>query len=63
LSEVGSFLALIPHPLGLGQVELADGSWVHGFICEPQGLSGATDISAWGGWRAYLAHQQEVAHA
>ena len=63
LSEVGSFLALIPHPLGLGQVELADGSWVHGFICEPQGLSGAKDISAWGGWRAYLADQQEVAHA
>ena len=35
LHEVGSFLGMIPPPLGLGNVELADGSWVKGFICEP----------------------------
>jgi len=54
-AAVGSFLALIPAPLGLGSVELADGRWVHGFICEPWALAGAPDISAFGGWRAYLA--------
>ncbi|KGM42190.1 hypothetical protein JY96_13620 [Aquabacterium sp. NJ1] len=56
LSSIGSFLALIPPPLGLGSVELADGSWVKGFICEPCGLAGAQDISHFGGWRAYMAH-------
>jgi len=54
-SAVGSFLALIAPPLGLGSVQLADGRWVKGFICEPVGLAGASDISAHGGWRAYLA--------
>ncbi|HEX5373088.1 MAG TPA: allophanate hydrolase [Aquabacterium sp.] len=57
LSQVGSFLALIPPPLGLGSVELADGRWVKGFICEPAGLQGALDISHFGGWRAYMAQR------
>jgi allophanate hydrolase len=52
---LGSFLALIPPPLGLGSVQLASGAWVKGFICEGAALQGATDISAHGGWRAYLA--------
>jgi len=51
---LGSFLALIPAPLGLGSVELQDGRWVKGFICEPAALAGAQDISVHGGWRAYL---------
>jgi len=55
LAQVGSFLALIPPPLGLGSVELADGSWVHGFICEGHALAGAEDVSRHGGWRAYIA--------
>ncbi len=54
-AAVGSFLALIPSPLGLGSIELADGSQVHGFLCEPFALQGARDITAFGGWRAYLA--------
>ncbi len=54
-SEIGSFLALIPAPLGLGSVTLADGSSVHGFVCEAQALEGARDITEFGGWRAYLA--------
>ena len=53
-SELGSFLTGIPAPLGLGKVQLADGSWETGFICEPYGLEGATDISHFGGWRAYM---------
>lgn len=55
LSAVGSFLSLVPAPLGIGQVELADGHMVHGFLCEAHALAGAPDISAFGGWRAYLA--------
>ena len=54
LSEVGSFLALIPSPLGLGSIELADGRWVHGFLCESIALASARDISGFGGWRAFL---------
>ena len=50
----GSFVALIPHPLGIGTIELADGSWVKGFICEEEGLEGALDITHLGGWRAYI---------
>ncbi len=53
--HLGSFLALIAPPLGLGSVELEDGRWVKGFICEPWALQGAPDISAFGGWRGYMA--------
>jgi allophanate hydrolase len=53
--HVGGFLAGIPAPLGLGKVQLADGSWETGFICEGLGAQGGEDISALGGWRAYLA--------
>jgi len=56
-SELGSFLTGIPAPLGLGKVQLADGRWESGFICEPYGLDGAQDISHLGGWRTYLCSQ------
>ena len=52
--ELGSFLTGIPAPLGLGKVQLADGSWETGFICEPCGLAEAIDITDYGGWKAYL---------
>lgn len=55
LREIGSFLALIPAPLGLGSLTLADGTSVHGFVCEALALEGARDITEFGGWRAYLA--------
>jgi len=54
-SAVGSFIALIPAPLGLGSIELEDGRTVHGFLCEAYALQGAPDVSAHGGWRGYLA--------
>ncbi|MFJ3370995.1 allophanate hydrolase [Pseudomonas sp. NPDC086251] len=53
-SELGSFLTGIPAPLGLGKVQLADGRWESGFICEGYGLERAVNISHFGGWRAYL---------
>jgi allophanate hydrolase len=54
LREIGSFLALIPPPLGLGSLELADGRWVHGFVCEGHALAVARDVTSFGGWRAFL---------
>ena len=54
-SEFGSFVAGIPAPLGIGTIELADGSSVQGFVCEAYGVSGATDITSYGSWRRYLA--------
>ncbi|WP_420997383.1 allophanate hydrolase [Cupriavidus sp. 30B13] len=59
----GKFVAEVPAPLGIGTVTLADGRQVKGFICEPRALAedgGARDITAFGGWRAYL---QGTAHA
>ena len=50
----GSFVAGIPAPLGIGRTRLADGREVPGFICEPSALVGATDVTEWGGWRAWL---------
>lgn len=55
VEHFGSFVAEIPPPLGIGSLELEDGRVVKGFICEPIGLHGARDITAFGGWRAYLA--------
>jgi allophanate hydrolase len=49
----GGFVDGVPPPLGIGNVRLADGRWVKGFICEGTGLAGATEITAFGGWRAY----------
>jgi allophanate hydrolase len=53
LDQVGGFLAGIPAPLGLGSVELEDGTWEKGFICEGYATAGAHDITHLGGWRTY----------
>jgi allophanate hydrolase len=50
----GSFVALIPSPLGIGTVMLADGANVKGFLCEAHAIQGAENITALGGWRAWL---------
>lgn len=54
-SEFGSFVAGIPAPLGIGTVELEDGSSVQGFVCEAYATRTARDITQLGGWRNYLA--------
>jgi len=54
-SHFGSFVAGIPAPLGIGKLELADGSVVNGFICEGIGVADAQDITEYGGWRTWLA--------
>jgi allophanate hydrolase len=51
----GEFTAEVPAPLAIGNLVLADGAKVKGFVCEPVALAGATEITSHGGWRAYLA--------
>jgi allophanate hydrolase len=55
----GSFVALIPSPLGIGTLFLADASTVQGFICESWALEHAKDVSQFGGWRGYIAQLQK----
>ncbi|HZZ11861.1 MAG TPA: allophanate hydrolase [Paraburkholderia sp.] len=57
LRSFGRFVMDVPAPLGIGTVQLADGRAVKGFICEPAAVgadSGATEITAFGGWLAWL---------
>ena len=53
-SEFGSFVAAIPYPLGIGKLELENGSWVSGFVCEGLAVNDAEDITSLGSWRKYL---------
>ncbi|MEM9894484.1 MAG: allophanate hydrolase [Actinomycetota bacterium] len=56
-AALGSFLQLIPAPLALGTVSLADGSHTVGFVSEPRATEGATEITHYGGWRAFVTDQ------
>lgn len=58
-SSLASFMDTIPPPLAIGSVELNDGAWVRGFVCEPVGLEDAVDITSHSGWRTYNNHLQE----
>ncbi|MEV5844526.1 allophanate hydrolase [Streptomyces sp. NPDC051985] len=51
---LGRLLAMLPHPMTLGSVDLSDGTSVPGFLCEPTALANAEDITHHGGWRAFL---------
>jgi len=53
-AELGGFIAGIAAPLGLGKVTLADGRSVCGFIAEACAVDMASDVTRFGGWRAYL---------
>jgi allophanate hydrolase len=50
----GALVALIPAPLGIGTLTLAGGRTVKGFLCEAHAARDAEDITAFGGWRAWL---------
>jgi len=54
-ASFGKFVAAIPPPLSIGSVRLADGRSVKGFIVEAADVNGARDISAFGGWRGFVA--------
>jgi allophanate hydrolase len=51
----GAFVARIPAPMSIGMTKLVDGALVKGFCCEPYALTGAREISQFGGWRAFRA--------
>ena len=53
-AQVGSFMAGIPAPLAIGRVQLADGAWTSGFVCEGYALAAAREVTALRGWRAFL---------
>ena len=58
LANFGKIVAEVPAPLGIGNVQLIDGSWVKGFICEDYALKNAQNISHFGGWREYIKSSQ-----
>ena len=58
IANFGQIVAEVPAPLGIGNVRLADGSWVKGFICEGYALEDAIDISHFGGWRDFIKSKQ-----
>jgi allophanate hydrolase len=53
--RLGSFVAAIPPPLGIGNATLETGEVVKCFICEPYAVAGAHEITRFGGWRGYLS--------
>jgi allophanate hydrolase len=52
------FLDQLPAPMALGEITLSDGRHVTGFTCQPGAVADATEITATGGWRTYLAAAQ-----
>jgi allophanate hydrolase len=57
-SAFGRFVAAVPTPLSIGTLELADGRSVKGFLVEAEAVTGARDISSFGGWRAFMAQEK-----
>ena len=55
VEHYGSFVALIGAPLGIGTLRLEDGATVQGFLCEALDTTTSPDISAFGGWRHFIA--------
>jgi len=55
--EVGAFIAGIPAPLGIGNLELDHGDSSLGFICEGYAAEDGADITPHGGWRTFLELQ------
>ncbi len=53
-ADFGSFTKEVPMPLAIGNLTLADGSQIKGFVCEGHAINDAEDITHYGGWRAYI---------
>jgi allophanate hydrolase len=59
--DFGPFVATVPPPLSIGTLALADGREVKGFLVEAAATQGARDISAFGGWRVFMAQAKASA--
>jgi allophanate hydrolase len=57
-AALGAFFVKVPHPLCLGTLELEDGTWVKGFLCEAVAYAAAEDISEYGGWRGWMKKRE-----
>lgn len=57
----GTFISMVPEPLGIGSVELDSGEWVKSFICEESGYKakGSVDITSYGGFKPYFNFLKE----
>lgn len=53
----GAFVATLPPPMCIGNVKLADGRIVKGFLVESVAVDMAQDISRYGGWRGFVTAQ------
>ncbi|KAF4449874.1 putative DUR1,2-urea amidolyase [Fusarium austroafricanum] len=54
-ASLASFMLTLRSPFAIGSIELNDGSWVNGFVCEPCGFKDAVEFTSHGGWKAYHA--------
>jgi allophanate hydrolase len=54
-ASFAKFVAAIPPPLSIGTVRLKDGRGIKGFLVEAIDVSGAREISTFGGWRSFMA--------
>jgi allophanate hydrolase len=54
VGALGHIVARLPEPQSLGPVRLEDGRTVSGFLCSHEASDLGVEISAFGGWRAYL---------
>ncbi|MDT5176425.1 MAG: allophanate hydrolase, partial [Mycobacterium sp.] len=59
-SMLGDFLAMLPAPMSLGRVTLADGSEVVGFGCGLDAWEAGEDITHHGDWPTYLSSVASV---
>jgi allophanate hydrolase len=56
--QFGRFVASIPAPLSIGTLTITDGRDVKGFLVEAEATRDARDISAFGGWRNFMARMK-----
>jgi allophanate hydrolase len=61
VAQFGNFVREVPSPLTIGMIHLSDGRAVKGFLCEEAAVEQALNISAFGGWKAYLKSQMLAA--
>jgi allophanate hydrolase len=61
MEAFGRLVTAVPMPLSIGTIKLSDGRGVKGFLVEPAATVDARDISSFGSWRAFLAHEKAPA--
>jgi allophanate hydrolase len=61
MEAFGRLVTAVPMPLSIGTIKLSDGRGVKGFLVEPAATVDARDISSFGSWRGFLAHEKAPA--